>query len=39
MGNHVNNKWGVYRSGVNGGVADAYLNSAKFGTTYQSVAP
>ena len=39
MGNHVNNKWGVYRSGVNTGVADAYLNSAKFGTTYQSVAP
>ncbi|MFC0438014.1 heparin lyase I family protein [Kutzneria buriramensis] len=39
MGNHVNNKWGVYRSGVNSGVADAYLNSAKFGTTYQSVAP
>ena len=39
MGNHVNNKWGVYRSGVNSGVADAYLNSARFGTTYQSVAP
>ncbi len=39
MGNHVNLKWGVYRSGVNTGVADAYLNSAKFGTTYQSVAP
>ena len=39
MGNHVNLKWGVYRSGVNTGVADAYLNSAKFGTTYQAVAP
>ncbi|HEV3359463.1 MAG TPA: heparin lyase I family protein [Pseudonocardiaceae bacterium] len=39
MGNHVNNKWGVYRSGVNTGIADAYLNDAKFGTTYQSVAP
>lgn len=32
-------KWGVYRSGVNTGVADAYLNNARFGTTFQAVAP
>jgi Polysaccharide lyase len=38
-GDHVNNKWGVYRSGANTGTADAYLNSPKFGTTYDSVAP
>ena len=38
-GDHVNNKWGVYRSGANSGRVDAYLNSAKVGTTYQSVAP
>jgi Polysaccharide lyase len=39
MGTHVNVKWGVYRSGPNSGRADAYLNDAKLGTTYASVAP
>lgn len=36
----VNIKWGVYRSGSNkGGEADAYLNHARFGTSYADVAP
>jgi hypothetical protein len=38
-GTHVNNKWGVYRSGPNSGHAVAYLNQARLGTTYDSVAP
>jgi hypothetical protein len=38
-GDHVNHKWGVYRSGPNSGHAVAYLNQARLGTTYDSVAP
>jgi hypothetical protein len=38
-GDHVNNKWGVYRSGPNSGHAVAYLNHARLGTTYDAVAP
>ena len=38
-GDHVNNKWGVYRSGPNTGHAVAYLNQARLGSTYDSVAP
>jgi Polysaccharide lyase len=38
-GDHVNNKWGVYRSGPNSGHAVAYLNRARLGTTYAAVAP
>ena len=38
-GTHVNNKWGVYRSGANTGHAVAYLNHARLGTTYAAVAP
>jgi hypothetical protein len=38
-GDHVNNKWGVYRSGPNSGHAVAYLNQARLGTSYDAVAP
>jgi hypothetical protein len=36
---YVTNKWGVYRSGKVSGAGTAYLNSAKVGTSYASVAP
>ncbi|MCT9930265.1 carbohydrate-binding protein [Planotetraspora sp. A-T 1434] len=39
-GDHINHKWGVYRSGSNGdAVADAYLNSARLATTYAEAVP
>jgi hypothetical protein len=38
-GTHVNPKFGVYRSGANSGHAVAYINRARLGTTYASVAP
>lgn len=37
-GDHVNHKWGVYRSGGNSGHQFAYLNSAKLGSAYSDVA-
>ena len=37
-GDHVNHKWGVYRSGPNSGHAVAWLNHAKLGQTYADVA-
>jgi hypothetical protein len=37
-GDHVNHKWGVYRSGGNTGHATALLNHAKLGRTYADVA-
>src|SRR5689334_16050168 len=39
MGNHVNVKWGVYRSGPNSGHAVEWVNQPRFGTTYADVAP
>ncbi len=36
-GDHVNHKWGVYRSGGNSGHANAYLNGARLGTSYTDV--
>jgi hypothetical protein len=40
LGDHVNMKWGIYRSGANKtGHAVAYLNHAQFGTSYSAVAP
>jgi hypothetical protein len=38
-GTHVNPKFGVYRSGANNGQAVAFVNHARLGTTYASVAP
>jgi Polysaccharide lyase len=38
-GTHVNNKWGVYRSGPNKGRAVNWVNHPRLGTTYDSVAP
>ncbi|SDY88778.1 Polysaccharide lyase [Amycolatopsis xylanica] len=37
-GDHLNHKWGIYRSGGNSGKASAFLNGAKLGTTYADVA-
>jgi hypothetical protein len=37
-GTHVNNKWGVYRSGPNKGRAVNWVNHPRLGTTYDSVA-
>ncbi|WP_410673007.1 heparin lyase I family protein [Amycolatopsis sp. cmx-4-68] len=37
-GDHVNHKWGVYRSGGNSGHATALLNHARLGSTYADVA-
>jgi hypothetical protein len=38
-GDHVNLKWGVYRSGPNSGHAVEFVNHPRVGTTFQSVAP
>jgi hypothetical protein len=39
MGNYVNVKWGVYRSGPNSGRAVSWINRPRLGTTYADVAP
>lgn len=39
MGNYVNVKWGVYRSGPNSGRAVSWVNRPRLGTTYADVAP
>ena len=38
-GHHVNNKWGVYRSGPNSGHAVDWVNHPRIGTTLASVMP
>ncbi|OLB79363.1 MAG: hypothetical protein AUI14_10415 [Actinobacteria bacterium 13_2_20CM_2_71_6] len=38
-GDHVNLKWGVYRSGANTGHGVEFVNDPKLGTTYDSVKP
>jgi hypothetical protein len=38
-GTHVNNKWGVYRSGPNSGHAVDWVNHPRIGTTLESVLP
>ncbi len=37
-GDHVNYKWGVYRSGPNRGHAVEYVNNARLGTSFADVA-
>jgi Polysaccharide lyase len=37
-GDHLNYKWGVYRSGSNSGTGTAYLNHARLGTSLADVA-
>jgi hypothetical protein len=40
LGDHVNVKWGIYRSAANHtGHAVAYVNHAQLGTSYSAVAP
>jgi hypothetical protein len=38
-GDHLNLKWGVYRSGANKGHGVEFVNDPKLGTTYDSVKP